>query len=127
MALTVYQVQSRGIYHGLPVFPSEVKGLTAVVTGSSGISGQHMVKALAASPERWSKIYCLSRRPPAVLPPQAEFVSLDFLQSPEKIVEALHKHGVSKIDYVFFYSYIQLPSDPEKGLWANAEGMCKIN
>lgn len=23
-----------------------------------------MVKALAAAPERWSKIYCLSRRPP---------------------------------------------------------------
>ncbi|KAJ6581862.1 hypothetical protein B0H19DRAFT_1116764 [Mycena capillaripes] len=61
MARTVYQVQSRGIYHGLPVFPSEMQGLTAVVTGSSGISGQHMVKALAASPERWNKIYCHSR------------------------------------------------------------------
>ncbi|KAJ7198984.1 NAD dependent epimerase/dehydratase family protein-like protein [Mycena pura] len=127
MAPTVYQVQSRGIYHGLPVFPPEIRGLTAVVTGSSGISGQDMVRALAASPERWSKIYCLSRRPPAVLPPQAEFVSLDFLQPPEKIIEALQKHGVDKVDYVFFYSYINLTSDPEKGLWSDAEGMCKIN
>ena len=30
----------------------------------SGISGYHMVKALASAPERWSKIYSLSRRPP---------------------------------------------------------------
>ena len=30
----------------------------------SGISGYHMVKVLASAPERWSKIYSLSRRPP---------------------------------------------------------------
>lgn len=36
-------VQSKGIYHGLPVFSPDIKGLTAVVTGASGISGTYMV------------------------------------------------------------------------------------
>lgn len=26
-------VQTKGIYHGLPVFPESVKGLTAIITG----------------------------------------------------------------------------------------------
>jgi len=51
-----FQVQSKGIYHGLPVFPSKHKGLTAIVTGANGISGWYMVKVLAQSPERWTKI-----------------------------------------------------------------------
>ena len=79
-------VKSQGIYHGLPTYPEkpDYQDLTAIVTGangkypdtqlrwsletkliqSTGISGYHMVKALAEAPERWSKIYCLSRRPP---------------------------------------------------------------
>ncbi len=66
MAESRSAVQSKGIFHGLPVYPntSEFTNLTAIVTGANGISGYHMVKVLAASPERWSKIYCLSRRPP---------------------------------------------------------------
>lgn len=36
-------LQSKSIYHGLPVFPQETKGLTAIVTGANGMSGDHMV------------------------------------------------------------------------------------
>lgn len=36
-------IQSRSIYHGLPVFPEELKGLTAIVAGANGISGDYMV------------------------------------------------------------------------------------
>lgn len=36
-------IQSRSIYHGLPVFPGELKGLTAIVAGANGISGDYMV------------------------------------------------------------------------------------
>jgi hypothetical protein len=95
--MTKLQVQSQGIYHGLPVFPEDVKGLKAIVTGANGISGQHMVRVLAQSPERWAKIYCLSRRPPAFadgLPKNAEFVSLDFLKSPEEIGKVMKEKGV---------------------------------
>lgn len=59
-------VYSRGIYHGLPVHDPSIKGLTAIITGANGISGHYMLRVLAQSPERWAKIYCLSRRPPAI-------------------------------------------------------------
>ncbi|KAF1816336.1 NAD dependent epimerase/dehydratase family protein-like protein [Eremomyces bilateralis CBS 781.70] len=123
------QVYSKGIYHGLPVYPSEVKGLTAIVTGANGISGQHMVRALGEAPERWAKIYCLSRRPPAVadaLPPNAVHIPLDFMTSPEEIGRVLKENGVTA-NYVFFYSYIQVPSSDGKRLWDNADEMVRVN
>ena len=56
-----------------------------------------MLRVLAQSPARWTKIYCLSRRPPAIeggLPPNAEHIALDFLKEPEEIAEVLRKHNV---------------------------------
>ena len=50
-----------------------------------------MLRVLAQAPERWSKIYCLSRRPPEIperLPKNAEHIALDFMKS-EEIAEAL--------------------------------------
>ena len=35
--MTIQQVQTRGIYHGLPVFPEHQKGLTAIITGANDI------------------------------------------------------------------------------------------
>jgi NAD(P)-dependent dehydrogenase (short-subunit alcohol dehydrogenase family) len=64
---TTTTVRSNGIFHALPTYPPSSpahRDLTAIVTGANGISGYHMVKVLAAAPERWAKIYCLSRRPP---------------------------------------------------------------
>lgn len=95
--MAVQQIQSRGIYHGLPVYPSELKGLKAIVTGANGISGQHMVRVLSQAPTRWSKIYCLSRRPPAIpggVPSNAEHIPLDFLKSPNQIAQVLKANGV---------------------------------
>ena len=90
-------VQSCGIFHGLPVFPDDIKGLTAVITGANGISGQHMLRVLMQSPERWSKIFLLSRRPPYIdgeLPEVAEHIALDFLNEPHEIAKVLHERGV---------------------------------
>lgn len=99
MTSTTQQVQSKGYLHGLPVYPdsSEFKGLTAIVTGANGISGYHMVKVLAASPERWSKVYCLSRRPPPDYffrelgdgAARVEHVEADFLSDPSDIGKSL--------------------------------------
>lgn len=122
-------VQTKGIYHGLPVYPSSVKGLTAIITGANGISGNYMLRVLAEAPERWTKIYCLSRRPPAIsdgLPPQAEHIALDFLKEPEEIAKALKEKDV-KADYVFFYSYVQAKPKEGGGLWSDAEEMCRVN
>ena len=94
-------VQSKGIFHGLPVYPDtpSYKNLTAIVTGANGISGYHMVKVLAASPERWSKIYCLSRRPPPDYffsdlgdgASRVEHVEADFLSDPAVIGKSLER------------------------------------
>lgn len=122
-------VQSRGIYHGLPVHDASLKGLTAIITGANGISGHYMLRVLAQDPERWRKIYCLSRRPPAIpegLPSNAEHISLDFLQDKEEIAKVLRDKGV-KADYVFFYSYVQVKPKEGKGLWSDAEEMCRVN
>ena len=122
-------VQSKGIFHGLPVYPSSVKGLTAIITGANGISGNYMLRVLSEAPERWTKIYCLSRRPPAIpngLPAHAEHIALDFLEEPEKIANVLKEKGVTA-DYVFFYSYVQAKPKEGGGLWSDAEEMCRVN
>jgi hypothetical protein len=122
-------VQSKGIYHSLPVYPPSLKGLTAIITGANGISGNYMLRVLAQDPERWTKIYCLSRRPPAIpngLPKNAEHIALDFLQDPDSIAKVLKDKGV-KADYVFFYSYIQTKPKDGGGLWSDSEEMCRVN
>lgn len=124
-----YQVYDNGIYHGLPIYPSSLRNLTAIVTGANGISGNYMMRVLSQNPERWSKIYCLSRRPPAIsggLPDNVEHIPLDFLKSPDEIAQVFKDKGV-KADYVFFFSYIQVEPKEGEALWSNAEEMCKVN
>jgi nucleoside-diphosphate-sugar epimerase len=127
--MSIQQVHSCGIYHGLPVFPLSIKNLTAIITGANGISGAYMLKVLSQSPQRWSKIYCLSRRPPLIpggLPSNVEHIALDFLKDPDEIADVLKEKGV-KADYVFFYSYIQPPPKPGGALWSDAEEMVRVN
>lgn len=103
--MTTQTVQSRGIFHGLPTYSPSLKGLTAIVTGANGISGYHLVRVLASAPERWSRIYCLSRRPPPEnfysdlgdeeVKKRVKHVSVDFLGDVQGIVDALK--GVEKV------------------------------
>lgn len=123
------QVQSTGIFHGLPVYPKDTKDLTAIITGANGISGHYMLRVLAQSPQRWKKIYCLSRRPPAIqggLPSNAEHIPLDFLKDPREIATTLKQHNVTA-DHVFFFSYVQPPPKPGQGLWSDADEMVRVN
>ncbi|EMC98635.1 hypothetical protein BAUCODRAFT_119950 [Baudoinia panamericana UAMH 10762] len=127
--MSVQQIQSVGIYHGLPVYPAETNGLTAIITGANGISGHYMLRVLSQAPRRWKKIYCLSRRPPLVpggLPENAAHIPLDFLKKPDEIAETLKEHQVTA-DHVFFFSYIQTPPKEGGGLWSDAEEMCRVN
>ena len=100
-------LRNSGIYHSLPTFDRSLTNLTAMVTGANGISGFHTVRALLDSPQRWAKIYAVSRRPPpedmmALLSPEqrkkVEHVASDFLKDPEEIAEAIKKAGVKKVD-----------------------------
>lgn len=100
-------VQSAGIFHGLPSYPDtpECRNLTALVTGATGLSGYHMVKVLAASPQRWKKIYCLSSRSP---PPnffedlgegasRVEHIAVNFLDDPSEILQRLKEKNVEHV------------------------------
>lgn len=127
--MSVQQIQSKGIYHALPVYPPEVTGLTAIITGANGISGNYLMRVLAASPERWSRIICLSRRAPLIpggLPDHVEHIPLDFLQDPNAIATTLKEHNVTA-DHIFFFSYIQPTPKEGAGLWSNAEELVKVN
>lgn len=128
--MSIQQVQSTGIYHGLPVYPAEPSGLTAIITGANGISGHHMLKVLSQTPHRWKKIICLSRRPPLLtdgLPPNASHIPLDFLTNPQDIAQTLREHSVTA-DHVFFFSYIQPPPKPgQPGIWSDAEELVRVN
>ena len=127
--MATQQVRSVGIYHGLPAYPSDVNGLTAVITGANGISGYYMYRVLAQDPKRWKKIYCLSRRPPLIpggLPSHVEHIPLDFLKEPKEIASVLKEHNVTA-DHVFFFSYLQPAPLPGKGLWSDADEMARVN
>jgi nucleoside-diphosphate-sugar epimerase len=95
--MTSQVVQSKGIFHGLPTFPDqENKTYTAIVTGANGISGAHILRTLMNAPNRWEKIYALSRKPPNFeLSDKVTFISVDFLQTPENIAQILQEHKVS--------------------------------
>jgi nucleoside-diphosphate-sugar epimerase len=123
-------VHSDGIFHGLPVFPDDIQGLTAVITGANGISGSAMLRALLKSPTRWSKIICLSRRPPysgEKLPGHVEHVPVDFLDKPADIASTLEKHNVRDVDYIFFFAYIQPPPKDGMGIWSDADELTRVN
>lgn len=130
-----YPLRQIGIYHNLPTFDPNIKGLTAIVTGANGISGFYTMRALLDSPERWSKIYTLSRRPPSdalmnMLTQEqrsrVKHVACDFLQPAETIAKAIKDGGVTA-DYVFFYSYLQPSPPPGAPIWSNAEELVKVN
>lgn len=135
MGSTHLPVQTKGIFHSLPTFSPDVKGLTAIVTGANGISGFHTMRVLLETPERWSKVYAASRRPPPpemmyLLPAEqrerVEHVALDFLSKPEEIAQALEDKGV-QADVVFFYSYAQPKPQPGAGAWSNAQELVDVN
>lgn len=100
-------VHSEGIFHGLPTYPaSGSRPLTALVAGATGLSGFHMVKVLAAAPQRWSRIYCLSSRAPPdnffgdlgeAAAGRVEHLQVDFLDEPERVAERLRE----KIESVY--------------------------
>jgi hypothetical protein len=148
-------IRSSGNFHGLPTFPNthDCRNMTALVTGATGVSGFQMVKVLAGSPKRWSKIYCLSFRPPpdnffadlGECASRVEHLAVDFLDDPCKIadlIDSMMQHVyvrslpqnvimqglISQRDHVFYFSYIQpSPKGDTLDLWSNADELATLN
>ncbi|KIW50479.1 hypothetical protein PV05_12064 [Exophiala xenobiotica] len=122
-------VETQGIYWGIPTYPSTVKGLKALVFGANGISGNYMVRALSRSPERWSQVVALSRRPPSASQRSSEnvrHVQADLLQEPKDLAQILKNEHI-QADVVFFFAYMQPTPKEGASLWSNAEELCKVN
>src|ERR1700722_380481 len=128
-------LKDSGIFKNLPTFSPDIKGLTAIVTGANGISGFHTMRVLLESPQRWKKVYAISRRPPppemmALLPEEhrsrVQHVASDFLSKPQDIAKALTDAKVTA-DVIFFYSYAQPKPKPGSGAWSNAQELVEVN
>lgn len=88
-------IHSKGIFRGLPDIPSNLSVLRAIVVGASGTSGQPMVDLLSSNPERWEKVYALSRRPLKTKEDSnVQHVPIDLLYEPDKIVAILREYRV---------------------------------
>jgi len=97
--MDVQSVRANGICHGLPDLDANITGLRAIVVGASGMSGQQMIDVLAQSPQRWEKIYALSRRPPQPSKTShgvnvIKHVPTDLLKESQEIAEGLKEHDV---------------------------------
>ena len=93
--MTPITVINKGIYYNLPTFPQHHdKKYTAIVTGTNGITGSALVDVLAASPERWSTIYAMSRRPASRTEANVESLAVDFLTRPKELAATFQKEGV---------------------------------
>ena len=128
-------VHNSGIYRNLPTFDASLTGLTAIVTGATGISGWSTIRSLLDAPDRWTKIYALSRKSPteqmlAVLQPhqlaRIQHVPVDLLESPEKVADTL-KDIEATSTYVFFYAYLQPKVEQGKPVWSNATELVDVN
>ncbi len=104
-------VEKDGIYHALPTWPADVKGLRVIVFGANGRSGHHLLRVLSRHPESWSTIYSIPRRPQECtyqIRNYVKHVPFDLAEDPSKVAEKLTAEGV-RADYGFFFAYSQTP------------------
>ncbi|KIW77863.1 hypothetical protein Z517_07696 [Fonsecaea pedrosoi CBS 271.37] len=138
MSSSQYPVRNVGIYHNLPQFDPQLTGLTALITGANGISGFNTLRALLQSPQRWSRIYTLSRRPippemmkllPADVHNRIHHISCDLLQSDPGEIATLLNSGLENADvrYIFYYAYLQPKPEDGNVMWSNHQQLVDVN
>ncbi|GAP92498.1 putative NAD dependent epimerase dehydratase [Rosellinia necatrix] len=119
-----YPLRQCGIYRNIPDFDPSIKDLSAVICGANGISGFATLRALLDAPERWRRIYTLSRSPlsaeqMSLIPPERHShikqVRIDLSSPGEEIAKALREANV-QADYAFFYSYVQPAHTSDSGM-----------
>ncbi|KFA54592.1 hypothetical protein S40293_10599 [Stachybotrys chartarum IBT 40293] len=118
------QVFYSGMFHGLPSFPENTIGLTALITSATGLSGHHMARVLAASP-RWTKIYRLSFRAPqqGFGSTKIEHLRVNFLDKPSHIASLL---GAIKHVQAILHS-LPVPKEDAVDVWGNPAEVSRVN
>lgn len=118
---------------------------SAITIGANGITGAHMVRVLAESPQCWEIIYALSQKPPNKWHPMwrtwqsTSSSHLTRLRRYWRKTMPRRKHfGELKIesrimdrkkcsDYVFFASYVQPSPKEGQELWSDIEELERVN
>lgn len=75
-----------------------------------GILGRHIVHRLGNDPEKWRKIYAVSRSKKEDFPPTVQHTQIDLLGSADEIAQSLA--GI-EVEYIFFAAYLQKGSEKE--------------
>ncbi|KAJ4245256.1 hypothetical protein NW762_014126 [Fusarium torreyae] len=132
---TDFSVKHCGVYRNLPVLGSATNDLTAIVPGATGISGWNTIRSLLESPDRWTKIYAMSRSPPKqelldLLPAEQQLrvhhLPVDFSGSAADVASSLKQVRGERL-YVFFYAYLQPKTEEHEGVWQNVEKLKETN
>ncbi|KAH7110540.1 hypothetical protein B0J11DRAFT_498981 [Dendryphion nanum] len=135
MNTTTQPLRQSGIYRNLPTFDPSIKDLKAIVCGATGISGFHTIRALLDTPDRWSKVYALSRSPLsdellAFLTDQQrsriQHVSVDLTSSAREIAQSFKRAGV-EAHYIFYYAYLSPKSGKSAMDPSTAEELVEAN
>ena len=79
------------MFHGLPVFPCNPKGLHAIVVGASGI---FVFRIFREALKRWRKVSALSRRLPNCQGFTIQDVCVDLVRTPAEIAQGLRSDSV---------------------------------
>ncbi|KAL1791969.1 hypothetical protein ACET3X_009720 [Alternaria dauci] len=128
-------LRTSGIYRNLPTFDASVKDLQAIVCGATGISGYNTIRALLDTPNRWSKIYALSRKPFSrellafftdEQRARLQHISIDLSSKSEDIAKSLKDAGV-QADYVFYYAYLPPGNGKDDMDPSSAEDLIEAN
>jgi hypothetical protein len=86
-------LKDSGIFKNLPNFSPDIKGLTAIIMGTTGISGFHAVRVLLESLHRWKEVYAHPSEMMAFMPEEhrsrVQRVALDFPSMPKDTVNAM--------------------------------------
>ncbi|ORY04380.1 hypothetical protein BCR34DRAFT_675830 [Clohesyomyces aquaticus] len=100
--------QEKGIYHNLPTFSKDIKGLTAIVTGANGISGVYAVSGRPPPPEMIDLLSAEHRA-------RVDHVGSDFLLNPKDIAQSLK--GKSR----------NLKPELRSGAWSKAQQLVDVD
>ncbi|KAI1623274.1 hypothetical protein EDD37DRAFT_610584 [Exophiala viscosa] len=131
-------VESREIYHGLPIYGEEFHGKSALIAGANGISGAYMLKVMrdyVCDVPPVSRPFAAPQLNYDILRPQMNDVpdwfsshAIDlFNTDAQGVAKTIEAAGIKEIDYAFFYAFMPVAASDSRTLFKEAEELAEIN